>query len=75
MKTYNIAMAERPTLHIRESKRHICTISLLQRATYDGMLPAPNAWTPLPGRETTTSIVNMIKKTGLVKDILKRGAG
>jgi hypothetical protein len=32
------------------------------------MLPAPNAWTPFPGRRTT-KVVNMIKKTEREKDI------
>lgn len=37
-------------------------------ATHEGMLPAPNAWTPFPGRQTT-KIVNKEKKIDLEKDI------
>jgi hypothetical protein len=67
-------MAEGATLHIRESdgtsdKYRI--ITLRQRATYDGILPAPNAWTPLPGSKTT-KVVNKTKKTDLEKDMLER---
>lgn len=46
-------------------------ITLLQKGTYDGILPAPNAWTPLPERQTTR-IANKIQKTDLERDILER---
>jgi hypothetical protein len=43
--------------------------TLLQVPTYDGIFPAPNAWTPLPGRKTT-KIARKIKETDLETDML-----
>lgn len=71
MNTYDITVAEGATIHICESKSHEFLPRLSHnRATHEGMLPAPNAWTPLPGKKTT-KVVNMIKKTDFEKVILK----
>jgi hypothetical protein len=68
--THYITVAKSTTLHIRESDTHEYYIGriVVHNDTHEGILPAPNAWTPFPGKHTT-KIVNRNKKTDLEKDI------
>lgn len=70
--TYDIAVSEGSAFHVREA---IAILDVRQifgetrSATHDGILPAPNAYTPWPDKQiasTTSRISRIVKLDGMV---------